>query len=129
MLFFAFSISLILRSSFDQHQTALFLGADKLLNNKKTYKENVVNNVANISSPACLAYYDGVNHHKFLHYDYVMFRSLWDEDTNFNDKVIIFNDICNWLKTFNQTIEAYFFDKEDSLAWNVATSNNENHFD
>ena len=74
----------------------------------------------NLPLPALLVRYDGNSLHKFIHYNFTMFRCVWGYDMVFTDKVDAFRDMSEWIGSYNETLNGVFADPEDYLAWHVA---------
>ena len=66
---------------------------------------------------------DEDNIHMFLHYNYTMFRCYWGCPATAEEKVSIFQDMYTWLKSFNCTLNANFYENDDWLTWNIAQYN------
>ena len=74
-----------------------------------------------ITPPAMLVHNENEIFHKFMHYNYTMFRCFWGSDLTVGDKVDVFRKMASWISSHNETLRANFGEADDYLAWNIAT--------
>lgn len=130
-------MSLILRASFDSKQTAMLFqkDSDKTLT---SIQDNLAINAHTKvnTSISSLIFYDTeiCDAHMFLHLNYTIVRCFWSNALQTHDKVNVFQDILQWLQTYNKTLQAHLLEVDDFFAWHMAIYENENvidenHFD
>jgi hypothetical protein len=129
---------MILRSSFDSMQASIVypITANMFMNNRPQHAACDAANDADLAfvlfkkPPALMIRHDFNSTHMFWHYNFTMVHCLWGRNMTTYDKVSVFSDMSDWLKSFNRSLQANFHDCDDWFAWNLAEfDNSEHHFD
>merc|ERR1711965_1262758 len=109
---------MILRSAFSGAQTSMFFSGETT--GDITAKTSMQELLHGQMPPSMLVRQD-IATHKFLHYNYTMFRCLWGCKMNLKSKVEAFRDITHWISLYNVSLVGTFTDFDDYLAWSIAT--------
>ena len=116
MFFFHPVIGLVLHSSFSPTQIPLpyYMPIHFVITKKADENCLVLRD-----SPSILIRQEDDHVHKFLHYNFTMFRCLWGGDMTTTRKADIFGDMSNWLDMYNTTLTADFAETDDWYAWSI----------
>lgn len=123
MLSFAFAAccSLVLRSGFTGHQASMILaGGETNIVLKQVLGDTAYTCMHKKQPPSMLVHNENDISHKFMHYNYTMFRCFWGSDLTVADKVEVFRSMAGWISSHNETLVANFGEADDYLAWNIA---------
>jgi hypothetical protein len=129
-MFLIACFSLVLRSSFDTTQTAIFLsGSTKASNNlimQQVVGETIYSYLRHEDnlSPSLLVYSHDEIQARFVHYNYTVIRCFWNTVFDTSSKVTVMRDMIEWLDSYNTTLNAHLIEADDFLAWNIATYEN-----